>query len=171
MQKEIGPSIRVGHGYDAHQFAENRELVLGGVTVPFEMGLAGHSDADVLTHALCDAILGALGAGDLGTHFPDSDQQFKNIYSITLLERVTALADTQNFILSNADVTVVCRKPKLAAFIDKMRQIIAAACNVQKEQINIKATTTEKMGFTGRMEGISCHAVVLLAPRETCHDK
>ena len=171
MQKEIGPSIRVGHGYDAHQFAENRELVLGGVTVPFEMGLAGHSDADVLTHALCDAILGALGAGDLGTHFPDSDQQFKNIYSITLLERVTALADTQNFILSNADVTVVCRKPKLAAFIDKMRQIIAAACNVQKEQINIKATTTEKMGFTGRMEGISCHAVVLLALRETCHDK
>ena len=171
MQKDTSPSIRVGHGYDAHQFAENRDLVLGGITVPFEMGLAGHSDADVLTHALCDAILGALGAGDLGAHFPDSDQQFKNIYSITLLESVTALAHKRNFILSNADVTVVCQKPKLASFIGGMQQKIAAACNVREEQINIKATTTEKMGFTGRMEGISCHAVVLLAQQETGHGK
>jgi len=171
MQKETSPSIRVGHGYDAHQFAKGRELVLGGVTIPFEIGLAGHSDADVLTHALCDAILGALGAGDLGAHFPDSDQQFKNIYSITLLESVMALAQKRNFILSNTDVTVVCQKPKLASFIGDMKEKIAVACNVRQEQINIKATTTEKMGFTGRMEGISCHAVVLLAQQEMRHDK
>ncbi len=167
MQKEMSPSVRVGHGYDAHQFATDRDLILGGVKIPFELGLAGHSDADVLTHALCDAMLGALGAGDLGAHFPDSDQKFKNIYSISLLESVVALADKRNFILSNADVTVVCQKPKLASFITEMKQNIATACNVSEEQINIKATTTEKMGFTGRMEGISCHAVVLLVQRES----
>ena len=162
MQKETSPLMRVGHGYDAHQFAQDRDLVLGGVQIPFEMGLAGHSDADVLTHALCDAILGALGAGDLGAHFPDSDQQFKNIYSIKLLEHVVALAHKRDFILSNADVTVVCQKPKLAPYVAEMKQNISSACNVSVEQINVKATTTEKMGFTGRMEGISCHAVVLL---------
>lgn len=167
MQKETSPPMRVGHGYDAHQFAKDRDLVLGGVKIPFEMGLVGHSDADVLTHALCDAILGALGAGDLGAHFPDSDQEFKNIYSIKLLESVVALAHKRNFILSNADVTVVCQKPKLASFIAAMKQNIASACNVYVEQINIKATTTEKMGFTGRMEGISCHAVVLLVQNES----
>ncbi len=167
MQKDTSPSIRVGHGYDAHQFTENRDLILGGVKVPFEMGLAGHSDADVLTHALCDAILGALGTGDLGAHFPDSDQKFKDIYSINLLESVVAQASKRNFILSNADITVVCQKPKLAAFIAKMKQNLARACNVLDEQVNIKATTTEKMGFTGRMEGISCHAVVLLMKSES----
>jgi len=162
MQQSHSPSIRIGHGYDAHQFAEERALVLGGVTIPFEKGLAGHSDADVLTHALCDAILGALGAGDLGAHFPDSDQKFKNIYSISLLEQVIQLAGERAFVLSNADVTVVCQKPKLAPFIGEMQDILAKACRVHIEQINVKATTTEKMGFTGRMEGISCHAVVLL---------
>lgn len=171
MQKETSPSIRVGHGYDAHQFAADRDLVLGGVKVPFGMGLAGHSDADVLTHALCDAMLGALGAGDLGAHFPDSDQQFKDIYSIKLLESVVALAYKRHFILSNADVTVVCQKPKLASFVAEMKQNIASACNVSVEQINIKATTTEKMGFTGRMEGISCHAVVLLVQSERCKNE
>jgi len=171
MQKEMSPSMRVGHGYDAHQFAVDRNLILGGVKVPFEMGLAGHSDADVLTHALCDAMLGALGAGDLGTHFPDSDQQFENIYSIKLLESVVVLAHKRHFILSNADVTVVCQKPKLASFIAEMKQNIASACNVSAEQINIKATTTEKMGFTGRMEGISCHAVVLLVQSEGCKNE
>jgi len=163
MQKDTTPSIRVGHGYDAHQFAENRDLILGGVKIPFTMGLAGHSDADVLTHALCDAILGALGAGDLGNHFPDSDQKFKNIYSVKLLESVMALVHKRNATLSNADITVICQQPKLAAFIPEMKQKLAEACNVTDEQINIKATTTEKMGFTGRMEGISCHAVVLLS--------
>ena len=170
MHKETRTSLRVGHGYDAHQFAADRDLILGGVQVPFEMGLAGHSDADVLTHALCDAILGALGAGDLGTHFPDSDQQFKDIYSIKLLENVVALAHKRHFILSNADVTVVCQKPKLAAFIGEMKKNIARGCDVAAEQVNIKATTTEKMGFTGRMEGISCHAVVLLVQSERGKD-
>ena len=163
MQKETSSSIRVGHGFDAHQFADNRDLILGGVQVPFTKGLAGHSDADVLTHALCDAILGALGAGDLGAHFPDSDKKFKNIYSIKLLESVIALAHKQDLTLSNADITVICQKPKLAAFLPEMKQYLAKACDVAAEQINIKATTTEKMGFTGRMEGISCHAVVLLS--------
>ena len=163
MQKETIPSIRIGHGYDAHQFTDNRDLILGGVQVPFARGLAGHSDADVLTHALCDAILGALGAGDLGTHFPDSDQKFKNIYSIKLLESVMTLAHQQDSTLSNVDITVICQKPKLAAFLPEMKQNLAKACSVADNQINIKATTTEKMGFTGRMEGISCHAVVLLS--------
>lgn len=166
MQKDTNLSIRVGHGYDAHQFIKGRDLILGGVKVPFEMGLAGHSDADVLTHALCDAILGAIGAGDLGAHFPDSDQKFKDIYSIKLLESVIALACKQNYILSNADVTLVCQKPKLATFISGMKKKLTESCNVFEGQINIKATTTEKMGFTGRMEGISCHAVVLLTYKE-----
>ena len=158
--------MRVGHGYDAHQFVEDRDLVLGGVTIPFELGLAGHSDADVLTHALCDAVLGALGAGDLGKHFPDTDKQFKNIYSINLLKSVMALVEERSFVLSNADVTVVCQKPKLAPFLAAMKKNISKACAISEGQLNIKATTTEKMGFTGRMEGISSHAVVLLAKKE-----
>ncbi len=116
----------------------------------------------MLTHALCDAILGALGAGDIGSHFPDSDQQFKNIYSISLLKQVMQLAEERGFILSNADVTVVCQKPKLSTYIGKMQDILAETCLVRNDQVNVKATTTEKMGFTGRMEGISCHAVALL---------
>lgn len=161
-----GGSMRVGHGYDAHQFASDRDLVLGGVTIPFEMGLAGHSDADVLTHALCDAILGALGKGDIGSHFPDSDPEFSGIYSIKLLEKVAVITKQCGYVLSNADVTVVCEKPRLAPFVEKMRQILSEASAVAKGQINVKATTTEKMGFTGRMEGISCHAVVLLEQRK-----
>lgn len=166
MQKFPSPSIRVGHGYDAHQFAKDRALVLGGVTIPFELGLAGHSDADVLTHALCDAILGALGAGDLGAHFPDTEKRFKDIYSIQLLESVMLLVGEKNFVLANADVTVVCQKPKLASFLAEMKNVLSKACATTEDQLNIKATTTEKMGFTGRMEGISCHAVVLLEKRE-----
>lgn len=162
IMRQDSPSLRIGHGYDAHCFAENRDLILGGVTIPFEMGLAGHSDADVLTHALCDAMLGALGTGDIGAHFPDTDQNLKNIYSIELLKQVSSLTKKQSFSLSNADITIVCQKPKLAPFIPKMEKILAEACGVEYEQINVKATTTEKMGFTGRMEGISCHAVVLL---------
>lgn len=170
MQKNDSPSMRIGHGYDAHKFAKDRELVLGGVTIPFEMGLAGHSDADVLTHALCDALLGALGAGDIGTHFPDSDQQYTNIYSIKLLEDVIRLVKEHGFSLSNADITVVCQKPRLAPYIKKMQGVLAAASLVGREQINVKATTTEQMGFTGRMEGICCHAVVLLAKTATKHE-
>ena len=170
MQHSNTPVMRIGHGYDAHKFAEGRDLVLGGVTIPFEMGLAGHSDADVLTHALCDAILGAMGAGDIGSHFPDSDQQFKNIYSVSLLKQVVQLAEKRGFILSNADITVVCQKPKLSPFIGKMQEILAEACIVRSDQVNVKATTTEKMGFTGRMEGISCHAVVLLENKDAMND-
>ncbi len=166
MEKTTVPQVRIGHGYDAHRFAPDRKLVLGGVTIPFEMGLAGHSDADVLTHALCDALLGAMGEGDIGAHFPDSDQRFKNIYSIELLQDVVQLAREKGLQLSNADVTVICQGPKLVPFIPEMRTILSAACQVGEGRMNIKATTTEKMGFVGRMEGVSCHAVVLLTRME-----
>jgi len=164
MQSRANRVPRIGHGFDAHRFVENRKLVLGGITVPHNLGLAGHSDADVLTHALCDAILGALGEGDIGLHFPDSDDQFRNIYSITLLERVIALAASHAYSLGNCDITIICQAPRLAPFIDRIKNILAEKCKVATSNINIKATTTEKMGFTGREEGISCHAVILLQP-------
>jgi len=157
------PGTRIGHGFDAHHFIKDRDLILGGVKIDYPQGLAGHSDADVLTHAICDAVLGAIGAGDLGRHFPDSDNQYKNISSILLLESVIELALEKGFAIVNVDVTVICQEPKLAPYIDKMRQILARSCRVENEQINIKATTTEKMGFTGRCEGISCHAVTLMS--------
>ncbi len=162
IHQHAQPRIRIGHGYDAHRFAQNRNLVLGGVTVPHSHGLAGHSDADVLTHALCDALLGALGLGDIGRHFPDSDEKFSGIYSITLLEHVIALASQQGYGISNADITVICQSPRLAPYLEEMRNLLGHACKVDPYSLNIKATTTEKMGFTGRKEGISCHAVVLL---------
>lgn len=155
-------TMKIGHGFDAHRFSENRKLVLGGVEIPHTLGLAGHSDADVLTHALCDALLGAIGAGDIGRHFPDSSDKFKDIYSIKLLEQVIEQVEAKGLKLGNADITVVCQRPKLAPHLEKMTATIAEACNTVTENINIKATTTEKMGFTGREEGISCHAVVLL---------
>lgn len=161
ITKEV-PTMRIGHGYDAHRFAEDRKLVLGGITIPHSHGLAGHSDADVLTHALCDAILGAMGAGDIGKHFPDSDAAFKNIYSIKLLKEVIATAHKNGYTLGNADITVVCQTPKLAPHIDEMKNVLSKSCDITPDAINIKATTTETMGFTGRKEGISCHAVVLL---------
>lgn len=153
---------KIGHGYDAHCFAEQRLLVLGGVTIPHSMGLLGHSDADVVTHALCDAILGALGEGDIGKHFPDSDPKFKNISSIVLLEHVVKLASEKDCKVSNADITVIAQKPKLTPYFSAMKENLTAACGIPRENINLKATTTEHMGFTGREEGISCHAVVLL---------
>ncbi len=154
--------FRIGHGYDAHRFADNRPLVLGGVIVPHGQGLDGHSDADVLTHALCDALLGALGCGDIGKHFPDSDAQFAGISSILLLERVVQLARDKGLAVVNADITLVCQAPRLAPFLAEMQKILGATCLVSTDVINIKATTTEGMGFTGRKEGIACHAVVLL---------
>jgi 2-C-methyl-D-erythritol 4-phosphate cytidylyltransferase/2-C-methyl-D-erythritol 2,4-cyclodiphosphate synthase len=156
------PKVRIGHGYDAHRFAENRQLVLGGITVPHSHGLAGHSDADVLTHALCDALLGALGAGDIGTHFPDSDEKYAGIYSITLLKEVMTLAGSKGYSISNADITLVCQAPRLAPYLGEMIKLLEQTCKTASGAINVKATTTEKMGFTGRKEGISCHAVVLL---------
>lgn len=156
------PVIKIGHGYDAHRFEKERKLVLGGITIDHSHGLAGHSDADVLTHALCDAILGALGCGDIGKHFPDSNKEFKNIYSVSLLEKVMELSRDNGYHLSNADITVVCQAPKLAPHICRMKDVLSKTCGATPGAINIKATTTEKMGFTGRKEGISCHAVVLL---------
>ncbi len=162
MKKPLSSPIRIGHGFDAHRLVEERKLVLGGITIPHSLGLAGHSDADVLTHALCDAILGALGEGDIGRHFPDTDEKFNNIYSINLLEQVISLANARSYFLVNADITLVCQAPRLAPFIEEMGEVIAKACEIDTSHINIKATTTEKMGFAGRGEGISCHAVALL---------
>jgi 2-C-methyl-D-erythritol 2,4-cyclodiphosphate synthase len=161
------PTLRIGHGFDAHRFAEGRKLVLGGITIPYHLGLAGHSDADVLTHALCDAILGALGEGDIGRHFPDTDDRFTDIYSISLLEEVISFSERQGFTLVNGDLTVVCQKPRLAAHIDEMQELLEKSCKTDAGSINITATTTEKMGYTGREEGISCHAVVLLQSYKT----
>ncbi|WP_136799408.1 MULTISPECIES: 2-C-methyl-D-erythritol 4-phosphate cytidylyltransferase [Desulfosediminicola] len=159
---EGAAACRIGHGFDAHRLVEGRKLVLGGIEIDYELGLAGHSDADVLTHALCDAILGALGAGDIGSHFPDSDGAFKDIYSIKLLDRTIELARKKGYRIGNADITVVCQKPKLAPHIPRMKEVLAKSCQAPEDAINLKATTTEKMGYTGRGEGISCHAVVLL---------
>ena len=165
MQNAHTPRVRIGHGFDAHRFAPDRPLVLGGVNIPHSLGLAGHSDADVVTHALCDALLGALGARDIGHHFPDSDSRYSGIYSILLLEKVMAYVEEKAFSLGNADITIICQAPRLARHIPAMQEILAKACRTDVESVNIKATTTEKMGYTGREEGISCHAVVLLENR------
>ncbi|HSL39420.1 MAG TPA: 2-C-methyl-D-erythritol 4-phosphate cytidylyltransferase [Desulforhopalus sp.] len=161
LQRRTG-GLRIGHGYDAHRFSENRALVLGGVSVPYHLGLAGHSDADVLTHALCDALLGAAGKEDIGHHFPDTDQRLAGISSIILLEEVVRLMNSAGYTLTNADITIVCQAPRLAPYLEEMRNRLATACQTEPMVMNIKATTTEKMGFTGRGEGIGCHAVVLL---------
>jgi len=157
--------IRIGHGYDAHRFSTDRELILGGIAIPHSKGLAGHSDADVLTHALCDALLGAMGKGDIGKHFPDTDKSFHNIYSIKLLEQVIGLVEEQGMQICNIDMTIICQAPRLSAYLDQMRSLLSQSCRTDVDNINIKATTTEKMGFTGREEGISSHAVVLLQRR------
>lgn len=154
--------MKIGHGFDAHRLVAGRRLVLGGVTIPFELGLDGHSDADVVAHALTDALLGALGAGDIGRHFPDSDPQYKGINSLMLLEQVQQLAEARQYRLNNADITIVCQRPRLAPYLEQMQAHLARCCRVAPEAINIKATTTEKMGYTGRGEGISAHAVALL---------
>ena len=155
-------AVRVGHGYDAHRLGENRRLVLGGVEIPFALGLVGHSDADVLLHALCDAMLGGAGLGDIGRHFPDHDPEFKDVSSLLLLERVVAMLDRQRMQLVNADVTVIAQRPKLSPYFPQMQSEIGRVCGISSERINLKATTTEKMGFAGREEGMAAHAVVLL---------
>lgn len=166
LTKTTMSTLKIGHGFDAHRFAKNRELVLAGVKIKHHLGLAGHSDADVVTHSLCDAILGALGKGDIGKIFPDSSQEFKDIYSIILLERVSTLMNKDGYVIGNCDITVICQEPKLSPYIDIMKKTLAQACNAGLGQINIKATTTEKMGYTGRKEGISSHAVVLLEKKD-----
>ena len=154
--------MRIGHGSDVHQLIAKLQLIHGGVEVPYSLGLLGHSDADVLLHAICDAILGALGAGDLGKHFPDSDSAYKGISSLKLLRHVVALAAEQGYTVGNLDSTVIAQRPKLAPYIGEMVDKIAVACGVGASRINVKATTTEELGFEGRGEGISAHAVVLL---------
>ncbi len=158
--------MRIGHGFDVHPFEERRNLILGGVTIPWQKGLAGHSDADVLVHAICDALLGAASEGDLGRHFPDNDQQFKDISSLFFLSEILKLLQSKNLSVINIDTTVVAENPKLKAFIPTMEANIAVVLNVPLETINIKATTTEGLGYTGRGEGIAAHAVVLLEKKK-----
>ena len=154
--------MRIGHGYDVHRLVEGRKLILGGVDIPWEKGLDGHSDADVLLHAVMDAMLGAAALGDIGKHFPDTDAAYKGICSMLLLERVRDAVKKKGYVLSNLDVTVIAQRPKLAPYLNEMCVKIAQCLNVDLDQINIKATTEEHLGFTGRGEGISCHAVCLL---------
>ena len=154
--------MRIGHGYDVHRLVENRKLILGGVEIEHTLGLLGHSDADVLTHALMDAMLGAAAMGDIGRHFPDTGSEFAGISSLVLLKRVKALLDSKGYALSNADITVIAQKPKLAPHIEQMRENLASCLECDIDQINVKATTEEKLGFTGNCEGIAAHAVVLI---------
>lgn len=151
--------MRIGFGYDVHRLVEDRKLILGGVEVPYEKGLLGHSDADVLVHALMDAMLGAAGMGDIGRHFPDNDDQYKGISSMILLQKVTELLTEAGYMVNNIDVTVVAQRPKLAGFIPQMEQNLADVLQVATDAVNVKATTTEKLGFEGEGLGISAYAV------------
>lgn len=154
--------MRIGHGYDVHKFAENRPLILGGVNIPYEYGLLGHSDADVLLHAIMDALLGAAALGDIGKLFPDNDEAFLNADSMELLKKVVNVLCENGYKIVNIDSTVIAQKPKLRDYIDRMRANIAFACKAEIRQISVKATTEEGLGFTGKMQGISAHAVCII---------
>ncbi|MEN6325571.1 MAG: 2-C-methyl-D-erythritol 2,4-cyclodiphosphate synthase [Syntrophomonas sp.] len=154
--------MRVGSGYDVHRLVEGRQLILGGVEIPHNLGLLGHSDADVLLHAICDALLGAAALGDIGRHFPDSDSRYQGIKSLLLLEQVGQKLKTAGFAIVNIDSTIVAQEPRLAPYIDQMRANIAGALDLNPAQVNVKATTTEHLGFEGRKEGISAQAVALI---------
>jgi 2-C-methyl-D-erythritol 2,4-cyclodiphosphate synthase len=154
--------LRIGSGFDVHKFAKGRRLILGGETIEFPLGLEGHSDADVLLHALCDALLGAIALGDIGKHFPPGDPAYKDISSLVLLKRVTSMLEEKGWKLQNADLTLICEQPKISPYTEKIRTNIASAMNAGIELISLKATTTEKLGFTGREEGIAAMAVVLV---------
>ncbi|PLR84801.1 2-C-methyl-D-erythritol 2,4-cyclodiphosphate synthase [Bacillus canaveralius] len=154
--------FRIGQGFDVHQLIEGRPLIIGGIEIPFEKGLLGHSDADVLLHTIADACLGAIGEGDIGKHFPDTDPTFKDADSAELLEHVWKIVSERGYELVNADCTVIAEQPKMAPYIDKMRDRIAGLLGTSTQYINVKATTTEKLGFPGRGEGIAAQAVVLL---------
>ena len=156
------PPFRIGQGYDVHAFGEGDHVMLGGVRIAHERGLLAHSDGDVALHALCDAILGALALGDIGVHFPPSDERWRDADSLALLRRCVALAGERGWRLGNADVTIVCERPKVGLHAQLMRERIAAACGVEIDAISVKATTSEKLGFTGREEGIAAQAVALL---------
>ncbi len=154
--------FRIGQGFDVHQLAEGRPLIIGGIEIPYEKGLLGHSDADVLLHTVSDACLGAIGEGDIGRHFPDTDPAFKDADSAKLMEHVWSLVKEKGYALVNADCTIIAQKPKMAPYIEQIRARIAELLEAEVEQVNVKATTTEKLGFTGRGEGIAAQAVVLL---------
>lgn len=156
------PQFRVGSGFDVHRFAEQRRLVLCGIEVPYEKGLLGHSDADVALHALMDAMLGAASMGDIGKHFPDTDERFKGADSVKLTEHVVALLQEKGWRINNADITIIAQQPKLAKYIPAMRSKVALVLQIEEECVNVKATTTEKLGFTGRGEGMAAEAVVSL---------
>lgn len=158
--------MRIGHGYDVHAFGPGNQIRLGGVDIAYSQGLRAHSDGDVILHALCDAILGAAGLGDIGQHFPDSKAEFADIDSRLLLRRVMALIDAEQLRIGNADITVIAQAPKLAPYIPAMRSGIAAELDVGLDRVNVKATTTEGLGYIGRREGIATHAVVILTEKE-----
>lgn len=158
--------MKIGTGYDAHKLVEGRQLIIGGVNIPYERGLLGHSDADVLTHAVCDAVLGALGLGDIGRYFPDSDVSYKNISSLKLLETVRQLAEKDGYVCGNLDAVIVAQEPRLSGFLDRMKTNIAGRLKISAKNVNIKATTTEGMGFEGKKEGISSQAVVLMIKKD-----
>ncbi len=155
-------TLRIGHGYDVHRLVPERKLILGGVEIPFSLGLLGHSDADVLLHAVADALLGALALGDIGKHFPDNDPQYAGADSMVLLRHVVELIQKEGYQVGNLDATILCQKPKLANYILQMRENIAACCGVVVSAVSVKATTEEKLGFTGAGQGIAVHAVALL---------
>ncbi len=162
----MSTQFRIGFGYDVHKFAEDRKLILGGIEIPFEKGLLGHSDADVLLHAICDAMLGALALGDIGKHFPNTDPSYKDADSKELLIRVNELIAANGYIINNIDSTVILEKPKLINYVQQMRKVIAENLKIGLEQISIKATTNEGMGYVGKGEGCAAHAVVLLIKKE-----
>ncbi len=161
-REDLPLETRVGNGFDVHQLVEGRKLILGGMEIPHEKGLLGHSDADVLTHAIMDALLGAAGEGDIGRHFPDTSQEYKDISSLLLLERVSTILKEKGWTIGNIDATLLCQRPKLAGYMKSMEENLARALGIGMDQIGVKATTTEKLGFTGREEGIACMAVCLI---------
>lgn len=154
--------MRIGHGYDVHKLVVGRKLILGGVEIPHDMGLLGHSDADVLIHAIMDALLGAAGLGDIGLYFPDTDKKHEGINSLKLLKKVYRMLKEKGYEIQNIDSTIIAQKPKLSSYIDKMRKNISEVCELEIDKINVKATTEETLGFTGRLEGISAHAVCII---------
>ena len=154
--------MRIGQGYDVHRLTENRKCIICGVEIPYEKGLLGHSDADVLLHAIMDALLGAAALGDIGKHFPDNDDRYKGISSLELLRQVGKLLDEKNYVIENIDATIIAQKPKMRPYIDTMRENIAGALGIELFQVNVKATTEEGLGFTGAMEGISSQAICML---------
>jgi 2-C-methyl-D-erythritol 2,4-cyclodiphosphate synthase len=158
--------FRIGQGFDVHQLTEGRPLIIGGIEIPYEKGLLGHSDADVLLHTIADACLGAIGEGDIGRHFPDTDPEFKDADSARLLEHVWKIVDEKGYKLVNADCTIIAQKPKMAPYIGQMRERIAELLQADADRINVKATTTEKLGFPGRGEGIASQAAVLLQKKD-----